>query len=58
MGYYEDKYGFEKNDFPVSLSWGNGTLSIPLFPGMTIQEQDYVIEVLVNKIDKMVGESK
>ena len=58
MGYYEDKYGFEKNDFPVSLSWGNGTLSIPLFPGMTTQEQDYVIEVLVNKIDKMVGESK
>lgn len=58
MGYYKDKYGFEKNDFPVSLSWGNGTLSIPLFPGMTTQEQDYVIEVLVNKIDKMVGESK
>jgi UDP-4-amino-4-deoxy-L-arabinose-oxoglutarate aminotransferase len=58
MGYYENKYGFEKNDFPVSLSWGNGTLSIPLFPGMTSQEQDYVIEVLVNKIDKMVGESK
>jgi UDP-4-amino-4-deoxy-L-arabinose-oxoglutarate aminotransferase len=58
MGYYENKYRFEKNDFPVSLSWGNGTLSIPLFPGMTSQEQDYVIEVLVNKIDKMVGESK
>jgi dTDP-4-amino-4,6-dideoxygalactose transaminase len=58
MVYYENKYGFEKNDFPVSLSWGNGTLSIPLFPGMTSQEQDYVIEVLVNKIDKMVGESK
>jgi UDP-4-amino-4-deoxy-L-arabinose-oxoglutarate aminotransferase len=58
MGYYENKYRFGKNDFPVSLSWGNGTLSIPLFPGMTTQEQDYVIEVLVNKIDKMVGESK
>ena len=58
MGYYENKYRFEKNDFPVSLSWGNGTLSIPLFTGMTSQEQDYVIEVLVNKIDKMVGESK
>jgi len=38
--------------------WGDGTLSIPLFPGFTAQEQDYVIDVIVNKIDKMIGESK
>ena len=58
MGYYSKKYGFSGNEFPASLSWGNGTLSIPLFPGITTQEQDYVIDVLVNKVDKMIGESK
>ena len=58
MGYYSKKYGFRGNEFPVSLSWGEGTLSIPLFPGITTQEQDYVIDVLVNKVDKMIGESK
>jgi len=58
MGYYAKKYGFRGNEFPVSLSWGEGTLSIPLFPGITTQEQDYVIDVLVNKVDKMIGESK
>jgi UDP-4-amino-4-deoxy-L-arabinose-oxoglutarate aminotransferase len=58
MGYYSKKYGFSENEFPTSLSWGNGTLSIPLFPGITTQEQDYVIDVLVNKVDKMIGESK
>ena len=56
MGYYSKKYGYQENDFPTSFSWGNGTLSIPLFPGMTTAEQDYVIDVLVNKIDKMIGE--
>ena len=56
MNYYSKKYGYQENDFPTSFSWGNGTLSIPLFPGMTTAEQDYVIDVLVNKIDKMIGE--
>ena len=56
MSYYSEKYGYQENDFPTSFSWGNGTLSIPLFPGMTTAEQDYVIDVLVNKIDKMIGE--
>jgi UDP-4-amino-4-deoxy-L-arabinose-oxoglutarate aminotransferase len=58
MGFYSNKYGFSGNEFPSSLSWGNGTLSIPLFPGITTQEQEYVIDVLVNKIDKMIGVNK
>ncbi len=56
MGFYSKKYGFSGSEFPTSLSWGNGTLSIPLFPGITAQEQEYVIDVLVNKVDKMIGE--
>jgi UDP-4-amino-4-deoxy-L-arabinose-oxoglutarate aminotransferase len=58
MGFYSKKYGFSGNEFPNSLSWGEGTLSIPLFPGITIDEQEYVLDVLVNKIDKMNGENK
>jgi UDP-4-amino-4-deoxy-L-arabinose-oxoglutarate aminotransferase len=42
----------------VSKSWGEGTLSIPLFPGMRDEEQDYVIDVLINKVDKMIGENQ
>ena len=57
-GYYSKKYGFSENDFPISSSWGNGTLSIPLFPGITPEEHDYVIEILVTKIDKMIGVNK
>ena len=58
MGYYSKKYGFSRNDFPTSLLWGDGTLSIPLFPGMSNEEQYYVIEVLLNKIDKLIEKNK
>jgi dTDP-4-amino-4,6-dideoxygalactose transaminase len=58
MGFYSKKYGFSGSEFPTSLSWGNGTLSIPLFPGITAREQEYVINVLVNKVDKMIGASE
>jgi UDP-4-amino-4-deoxy-L-arabinose-oxoglutarate aminotransferase len=58
MGYYSNKYGFTGQEQPISKSWGEGTISIPLFPGMRDEEQDYVIDVLVNKIDKMIGENR
>jgi dTDP-4-amino-4,6-dideoxygalactose transaminase len=58
MAFYSKKYGFRGNEFPTSFSWGNATLSIPLFPEITTQEQSYVIDVLVNKIDKMIGGTK
>ena len=57
MGYYTKKYGFNEKSHPSSNLWGQGTLSVPLFPGITEIEQDYVIEVLVNNIDKMIGKN-
>jgi UDP-4-amino-4-deoxy-L-arabinose-oxoglutarate aminotransferase len=57
MGYYTKKYGFNEKSHPSSNFWGQGTLSVPLFPGITEIEQDYVIEVLVNNIDKMIGKN-
>ena len=58
MGYYSKKYGYTGQEHQISKSWGDGTRSIPLFPGMRDEEQDYVIEVLINKIDKMIGENQ
>jgi UDP-4-amino-4-deoxy-L-arabinose-oxoglutarate aminotransferase len=55
MNFYMSKYGFSGTEFPNSLKWGEGTLSIPLFPGMTEVEQEYVIEVLLNKVQPLIG---
>jgi UDP-4-amino-4-deoxy-L-arabinose-oxoglutarate aminotransferase len=56
MKFYQDKYSFNGTEFPISQAWGEGTLSIPLFPGMTDAEQSYVIDVLLNKIEPMIGD--
>jgi dTDP-4-amino-4,6-dideoxygalactose transaminase len=50
MNYYKRKYRFNPGDFPVSESWGSKTLSIPLFTSMLESEQEFVINVVKNKI--------
>jgi len=56
MKFYQDKYSFNGTEFLNSQTWGEGTCSIPLFPGMTDAEQNYVIDVLLNKIEPLIGD--
>jgi UDP-4-amino-4-deoxy-L-arabinose-oxoglutarate aminotransferase len=56
MKFYQNKYSFDGTEFPISQTWGEGTCSIPLFPGMTDDEQNYVIDVLLNKIEPLIGD--
>jgi UDP-4-amino-4-deoxy-L-arabinose-oxoglutarate aminotransferase len=55
MKFYEQKYSFDGSEFPISSAWGDATLTIPLFPGMTDDEQNHVVEVLLNKIEPLIG---
>ena len=52
--YYRKKYGYTPGDFPVSYDWGEGEITLPLFPSMTREEQDYVIAVVRDKIAPML----
>lgn len=42
--YYARKYGFNPKDFPIAYLWGESVFSLPIFPGLTDEEQSYVIE--------------
>lgn len=44
QGYYRDKYGLVAEDLPVSFYADRHSLTLPLFPAMTDEEQDYVVE--------------
>jgi dTDP-4-amino-4,6-dideoxygalactose transaminase len=44
--YYAEKYGFGPDQFPVAALAERLTLTLPLFPQMTEEEQDYVISAL------------
>ncbi|MCB9948478.1 MAG: DegT/DnrJ/EryC1/StrS family aminotransferase [Rhodospirillaceae bacterium] len=46
LTYYRERYGFRPETFPVSWDWGAGTLSLPLFPGLTPDEQAWVIRAV------------
>ena len=38
--------GYNKGDFPISEDYANTVLSIPMYNGMTDEEQSYVIDAL------------
>lgn len=42
--YYKKKYGFKDKDFPAASKVWLRLISLPIFPGMTLKETDYVIE--------------
>lgn len=57
MEYYRDKYGFDIDAYPVAADWGNRTLSLPLFPGLEDDEQDYVIETVLQVVAEAAAET-
>lgn len=42
--YYNKKYGHYPLDFPNAYHWGECVFSLPIFPGLTEEEQTHVIE--------------
>jgi UDP-4-amino-4-deoxy-L-arabinose-oxoglutarate aminotransferase len=52
--FYRRKYGYTADDFPVSYEWGQGTISLPLFPSLTTEEQDHVIATIRDVILPMI----
>ena len=50
MGYYQAKYNQKDEQFPNSTSWGGGVFCLPLYPGLTWDEQEYVIKTMKEEI--------
>lgn len=49
MTYYRRSHGYSEGDFPVAESIGQSTVSLPLYPSLTDDETDYVIQA-VNEV--------
>ena len=43
---YYEAFGFKENDFPEAMKYYAEAISLPMFHGMTVQQQDEVISVL------------
>lgn len=46
LGYYGRKYGLSPGDFPVAAASEDTTITLPLFPGMTHEDQDFVARTI------------
>ena len=41
------KMGFKDGDFPISEAYYKNAISLPIFPNMSLQDQDKVVDVLI-----------
>ncbi|MEK7124271.1 MAG: UDP-4-amino-4,6-dideoxy-N-acetyl-beta-L-altrosamine transaminase [Patescibacteria group bacterium] len=48
--FYREKFGYKKGDFPMAEKYYEGAITIPLFPKMTDEQLDYVI----NSVKKII----
>ena len=46
LTWYRERYGFTPAHHPVSHSWGESAITLPLFPSLTDAEQAHVIDVV------------
>ncbi len=52
--YYRDKYGLRREEFPVSAEWGEGALSLPLYPLLALEQQNYVIKTVKEAVVPLI----
>lgn len=48
--YYQKQFGFKRGDFPVSESYYQRALSLPLYVGLTEQQQNYIVQTMIKLI--------
>src|SRR5262249_6479622 len=58
LSYYSKKYGYTERSFPVSFDWGGGTITLPLYPSLSVEQQQHVIRVVLAEIVPMVEYSQ
>jgi dTDP-4-amino-4,6-dideoxygalactose transaminase len=54
LTYYREKYGYGPADFPVSHEWGEGEITLPLWPGMPDADIEKVIEAVKSAVVPLV----
>jgi perosamine synthetase len=48
--FYRDTYGYREDQFPVATQQYQRYLSLPIFPGMTDDQTDFVIEMVLHNV--------
>lgn len=46
LGFYRNKYNFHSEDFPVAAMCEDQSITLPIFPGITIDDQKKVVQII------------
>jgi dTDP-4-amino-4,6-dideoxygalactose transaminase len=46
LSYYRQRFGFKPGDFPIAERIGDSTISLPMYPGLSDQEVERVIQAV------------
>ncbi|QNK39919.1 DegT/DnrJ/EryC1/StrS family aminotransferase [Caproicibacter fermentans] len=52
MSYYQKRYGFKKEDFPNTEKNYERIISLPLYPSLSDEETDYIIDAVRNIVEE------
>lgn len=52
LGYYAEKYGIRPEQFAVAAASEDTTITLPIFPGMTIDQQSTVVRMIKQALAK------
>lgn len=52
LGYYREKYGIKAEDYPVAAYCEDSSITLPIFPGMTRENQEFIVERLLAALEK------
>ncbi len=58
LRYYGDRYPEAAERCPAAMAWGRQTISLPLYPGLPREAQDFVISVLKEKIVPLMSKER
>jgi dTDP-4-amino-4,6-dideoxygalactose transaminase len=50
LTYYREQFGFKRGDFPVAEQIGDSTVTLPLYPGLSDDDIDYVIDTVIDLV--------
>jgi len=53
MRFYREKYGYSEGMFPVAEEIGSRTISLPLYPALTDEEVEYIVENVIDVVRKV-----
>ena len=53
LGYYKNRFGYKPEDFPNAYACDHLSVTLPLYAGITEEDQRYVVDMIRKTIDEM-----